>query len=74
MAGARKRKGEGKTGRARGRGEEEAPAASALFISSRPLINMLTANIHDRLPAKCQPMKISLTFHGNPERAKKMSG
>ena len=24
-----------------------------------------------RLPVKCQPMKIVLTFRGNPERAKK---
>ena len=73
MAGARKGMGEGKIGRARnarGRGEEEAPAASPLSISSRPLINMQTVNIHDCLPVKCQPMKILLTFRGNPERAK----
>ena len=69
VAGARKGKGEGKIGRAQGR--YEAPAARELFISSRPLISMQTANIHDRLLVKCQPMKIVLTFRGNPERAKK---
>ena len=30
-----------------------------------------TAYIRNRLPVKCQPMKIVLTFRGNLERAKK---
>ena len=36
----------------RGEKENVAPAANPLFISSRPFINMQTANIHD--PSGCQ--------------------
>ena len=54
----------GRRGR-RGDGGTEAPAANPLFMSSRPLISMQMANIHDRVPVKCQPMKILLTFRGN---------
>ena len=44
--------------------EKEAPAGNPWFISSLPLINMQTANICDRLPVKCQPIEILLTFAG----------
>ena len=63
MAGARKGKGEGKSG-ARGKGKV-APAAGPLFISSRPFINMQTANIHD------PSINMLFTFRGNLERASK---
>ena len=49
---------------ARGRGEKEAPAANPLFILSRPLISMQTADICDPLPVKWQPIEILLTFAG----------
>ena len=58
-------RGREKGNRARGEKEKVAPAASPLFISSRPFINMQTANIHD------QSIKMLFTFCGNLERASK---
>ena len=49
--------------RARGEKEKVAPAAGPLFISSRPFINMQTANIHD------PSIKMLFTFCGNLKRA-----
>ena len=56
-------RGREKVNRAHGEKEEVAPAASPLFISSRPFINMQTANIHDT------SIKMLFTFCGNLERA-----
>ena len=69
VAGARR--GREKGNRARGEKEKEAPAASPLFISSRPFINMQTANTLD--PSCCQitANQMLFTFRGNPEGANK---
>ena len=77
VAGARKGKGEGKIGRARntqseGEGKRLQPADGLFRLA--PSLNMQTANIHDSLPVKRQPMKILLTFSREPGAREKMSG
>ena len=73
VAGDRKGKGEGKTGRARNaRSEGEGKCLQPAHCLFHLAPSLIYANCC--LPVKCQPMKILLTFRGNPERAKTMSG
>ena len=74
----KRQKGEGRGGRGRERGKlgarETRGARERGSACSQRIVYFVSANIHDSLPVKCQPMKILLTFSLEPGAGEQMSG